>query len=288
MEDRDYIDPNQLALNFPNQTPGEKTEINMDGQNFEINITEILSVLENTSQKYFNSIDYSFLNSSKSLLSHFYFNEKECLSKIKSYSYYKRKFYKSLIYDSILEIFKQGPEKLIKEIFDGLEKVKIVMEKKEQNYEEIQLEDYYKLLEENLGTREVPKFLIRDDVKYIKFRENYKNKERKRPEVDNIISYYKKIKNGNIKPFDYLYNKSILFDIFILSNGKDIYENELINNILIDNYKEILSWFNLNIEKKSYDYAYNNFINISPIEKKGLFESFFIPINNELNNSNIK
>jgi hypothetical protein len=32
MEDRDFIDPNKLALNFPNQTtPGEKTEINMDG-----------------------------------------------------------------------------------------------------------------------------------------------------------------------------------------------------------------------------------------------------------------
>ena len=49
MESRDYIDPNQLALNFPNQTPGEKTEINMEGKNFEININEILLVLKNTS-----------------------------------------------------------------------------------------------------------------------------------------------------------------------------------------------------------------------------------------------
>ena len=288
MEERDYIDPNQLAISIPHQTPGEKTEINLDGKNFEINITEILSVLENTSQKYFNCIDYSFLNSSKSILSHFYFNEKECLSKIKKYPYYKRKFYKSLIYDSLLEIFKQGPEKIIKEIFDGLEKIKIILEKKEKNYEEITIEDYYKLLEDNLGTKEVPKFLIRNDIKYIKFRENYRNKEKKRPEVEKIISYYKQIKNQNIKPFDYLYNKSILFDIFILSNGKDILENELINNILLENYKEILSWFNLTIEKKSYDYIYNNFISINPIEKNGLLESFFIPINNELNNPNNK
>ena len=135
MEERDFIDPNKLALNFPNQTPGEKTEINMDGKNFEININEILSVLENTSQKYFNSIDYTFLTTSKNILSHFYYNEKECLSKIKSYSYNKRKFFKSLIYDSILEIFKQGPEKLIKEIFENLEKVKIAIDKKEKNYE---------------------------------------------------------------------------------------------------------------------------------------------------------
>ena len=155
-----------------------------------------------------------------------------------------------------------------------------------KNYEEIKVEDYYKLLEEHLGTREVPKFLIRDDVKYIKFRENYKNKEKKRPEIEKIIIYYNQIKNKNIKPFDYIYNKSILFDIFILSNGKDILDNELINNILLENYKEILSWFNLNIEKKNYDYIYNNFININSIEKNGLIDSFFIPINNELNNPN--
>ena len=288
MEDRDYIDPNQLALKFPNQTPGEKTEINMEGKNFEINIAEILSVLEKTSQKYFNSIDYSFLTSSKSLLSHFYYNEKECISKIKSYSYYKRKFYKSLIYDSILEIFNQGPEKIIKEIFDNLEKVKIFIDKKVKNYEEIKVEDYYKLLEEHLGTKEVPKFLIRDDLKFIKFRENYKNNEKKRPEIENLITYYKKIKNGNLKPFDYIFNKSILFDIFILSNGNDINNNQLINNIFLDNYKEILSWFSLNLEKKQYDYVFYNFINISPLERNGLLESFFIPINNELNNQKNK
>ena len=288
MESRDYIDPNQLALKFPNQTPGEKTEINMEGKNFEININEILTVLENTSQKYFKSIDYSFLTSPKSLLSHFYYNEKECISKIKTYSYYKRKFYKSLIYDSILEIFKQGPEKIIKEIFDNIQKVKIIFYKKEKSNEELKVEDFYKSLEDNLGTREVPKFLIRNDLKFIKFRENYKDEEKKRPEVDNLITYYKKIKNGKIKPFDYINSKSLLFNIFILSNSKDIKDNELIYNIFLDNFKEILSWFNLDVEEKSYDDIYNNFINISSIEKNGLFESLFIPINNELNNPNNK
>ena len=288
MEERDFVDPNQLAIKFPNQTPEEKTEINMDGKNFEINITEILSVLEKTSQKYFNSIDYSFLTSSKSILSHFYYNEKECISKIKLYSYYKRKFYKSLIYDSILEIFNQGPEKLTKEIFENLEKVKIFIDKKVKNYEEIKIEDYYKLLEEHLGTREVPKFLIKDDLKFIKFRENYKNDEKKHPEIEKLINYYKKIKNGNLKPFDYIFNKSILYDIFVLSNGNDIFENQLINNIFLDNYKEILSWFNLNVDKREYDYVFNNFINISSLERSGLLESFFIPINNELSDKKNK
>jgi hypothetical protein len=33
MEDRDYIDPNQLALNFPGHgTPEETTEVKMEGK----------------------------------------------------------------------------------------------------------------------------------------------------------------------------------------------------------------------------------------------------------------
>ena len=83
MESRDFIDPNQLAQNIPTSTPNEKTEIKLDGQNFEININDILSLLENTVQKHFNTVDYSFLTTAQSLLSHFYYNEKECISKIK-------------------------------------------------------------------------------------------------------------------------------------------------------------------------------------------------------------
>ena len=40
----------------------------------------------------------------------------------------------------------------------------------------------------------------------------------------------------------------------------------------------------MNINKKSYEYIYSTFIDISSIERNGLLESFFIPINNELNN----
>ena len=282
MEDRDYIDPNKLALDFLIHTPDEKTEINMEGKNFEINIDEILSVLKNTTQKYFDKIDYSLLTTSKNILSHFYYNEKECLFILKKYSYNKRKFYKSLIYDSIFEIFIQGPKKIIKEIMDNLEKVKIAIEKKEKNYEEITLEDFYNILEEQLGTKEVPKFLIRDDLKYVKFRQNYQDK--KRPEVEKILIYYKKIKNRNLRPFDYIKNKNILFDIFILSNGKDLFDNESSNKILIDNYKEIISWFDLKLDKKNFEYVYDNLINISPKEKNDLLESFFIAINNEFTN----
>ena len=135
MESRDFIDPNQLAQNIPTSTPNEKTEIKLDGQNFEININDILSLLENTVQKHFNTVDYSFLTTAQSLLSHFYYNEKECLSKIKENSYSKKKFYKNLIYESIAEIFNQAPEKLTKEIFEGIEKIRENLDKKEKKGE---------------------------------------------------------------------------------------------------------------------------------------------------------
>lgn len=59
-------------------------------------------------------------------------------------------------------------------------------------------------------------------------------------------------------------------------------------NILLNNYDEILSWFNLNSKMNNYKYdnIFDNYIFISPEEKKNLIESFFIPVNNELNESN--
>jgi hypothetical protein len=290
MEDRDDIDPNKLALSFSNHTPDEKTEIKLEGDNFEIDVKEILSVLENTSQKYFGNIDYKFLNDSKNLLTHFFHNEKECILKIKEkdYPYYKKKFYKSLIYDSINEIFNQGPEKIIKEILDGLRKIRNIIDSKEKKNEVVTVESFNKLLEDTLGTSNVPKFLIRNDIKNIKFRQNYRNKEKKRPEEEKLIDYYKKIKNGNLRPFDYIINKNVLFSIFILSNGKDLLNDNLMSDILLNNYNEILSWFNLNSEMNNYkyDYVFENYIFITQEEKKNLIESFFIPINNELNAPN--
>jgi len=288
MDDRDDIDPNKLALSFPNHTPEEKTEINVGGDNFEIDVKEILSVLEMTSQKYFGNIDFKLLNDSKNLLNHFFYNEKECISQIKNYPYFKKKFYKSLIYDSISEVFNQGPEKMIKEIYDGLRKVRSTIESKEKKNEVVTVENFNKLLEDILGTVNVPKFLIRNDLKNIKFRQNYRNKEKKRPEEEKLIDYYKKIKNGNLRPFDYIVSKNVLFSIFILSNGKDILDDSLMSEILLNNYSEILSWFNLNSEMNNYryDYIFDNYIFISPEEKKNLIESFFIPVNNELNAPN--
>ena len=283
MESRDYIDPNKLALNFPNSvTPDETTEVKLDGQNFEINTNEIMNLLENTIQKHFNYVDYTFLTSTKSLLSHFYFNEKECLSKIKENNYSKKKFYKNLIYESIKEIFQQAPEKLTKVVFDGIEKIRNILDKKEKGQEKINLELFYNICEEILGTKEVPKFLIKDDIKYIKFRESYQKKE-KRPELDEIVSCYKKIESGQLKPFDYIWNKNKLFDVFVLSNANDIENNDVINDIFLQNYKDILSWFNLDINIRGYDYVFTNFIKITQMEKNGLLEDLFIPINIELN-----
>ena len=287
MENRDYVDPNKLAVNIQESTPDEKTEINLEGQNFEINISEIFNLLEITVRKYFRSIDYNFITSPQNLLSYFYFNEKECIMKIKDLkdiSYSKKKFYKGLIYESISEEFSQSPEKLTKPVFEGIEKIRETLYKKEKSNEEINLKIFYTLAEDILGTKEVPKFLVRKDIKYIKFRENYKNKEKKRPEFEEIIEYYKKIKQGQLKPFDYIYNKSKLFDIFVISNSKEILKNDITNKIFLDNYNEILSWFNLDLNTRGYDYVFSNFIKISSFELNGLLENLFIPLNIELDN----
>ena len=288
MESRDYIDPNQLALNIPKSiTPDETTEVKLDGQNFEINTKEIITLLENTIQKHFNSVDYTFLTSTKSLLSHFYYNEKECLSKIKENNYSKKKFYKNLIYESITEIFQQAPEKLTKQVYEGIAKIREILDKKEKNEEKINLELFYNICEEILGTKEIPKFLIKDDIKYIKFRESYQKKE-KRPELEEIVSCYKKIESGQLKPFDYILNKNNLFDVFVLSNANDIENNDVLNDIFLQNYKDILSWFNLDMNIRGYDYVFTNFIKITQMEKNGLLENLFIPINIELAQSNDK
>ena len=42
METRYYIDPNKYALNTFKLTPGEKTEVKLDSQNFEIDANEII------------------------------------------------------------------------------------------------------------------------------------------------------------------------------------------------------------------------------------------------------
>ena len=289
MEIRDNIDPNQLALNIPQITPDETTEVKLDGQNFEINTVEILSFLKNTFQKYFNEIDYTLLKTPKNLLSHFYFNEKECIKRINTTnSYSKKKFYKNLLYESIEEKFRQIPEDLTKEIFEGIKKLREALDKMEKKNEEINLEIFYKLEEKFLGTKEVPKFLVRNDIKYIKFRENYNKKEKQRPEYEKIIDYYIQIQKGQLKPFDYIHNKSQIFDIFIISNSEDIKNNEIINEILIENYNEILSWFNLDINIKGYEYIFQNYIKISSEVKKDLLENLFIPINMELFSSDNK
>ena len=286
MEERSYIDPNQLAINFistSSVTPSEKTEVKVGMKNFEIETKEILSVLNKTTEKYFSNIDYSFLTDSKSILSHFYFNEKECLSQIQDYPYYKRKFYKLLIYDSIHEAYKLSPEKATTEIDEKLGKIRLTLNKMEIDNADITLEKFNEMLKENFGTIEIPKFLIRDDIKFIKYHENLKKNDKKRPELDKIISIYEKLKNGIMKPFKNFKNINVLFTIFVLSNSKDISNNEYYQNIFYNNYHEILLWFNVNPDMKNYNVVLNTFCYIQDLEKNNLLESFFIPVITELN-----
>ena len=271
-------------------TPEEEiTEINIDGKIIEIKIIEIELILENTVLKYFDKKEYSIFTTKKDLLCYFYKHENECFAKIESLSQessfpvYKTKYYKSIINEFILEIFKQCPEKLVKEIFEDLERIR-----KNINKKFINLDRFYKLLEEAFLTKDIPKFLILNDLKYIEFKQKNEEKEKNLPEVKKLIEYYIKLKNGKMIPFEYFKDKIILFNIFILSNAKDIGKDKLIEDILFDNYAEIRSWFNLNIDLQEYQNIFTNFIDITELEQKSFLESFLTQLNLELNKQNNK
>ena len=98
--------PNEKSLNNNEIiTPGI-TEINIEGKNIEININEILLMLENTIQSNFDKNKYSNIKTTKELLEYFYSKEKDCLNKIDIYPKPKKKLFKMIIYESIMEIFK--------------------------------------------------------------------------------------------------------------------------------------------------------------------------------------
>ena len=264
-----------------NETPEGITEIIIEGKKIQININEINLILENTIQNYFKKDDYSNFTSTKNLLYYFYINEKECLNKINSFPKHKKKFYKLIIYDSIKEIFKQSSDKLVSEIFENLDKIRKHIEKNE-----ISIEEFYKLLEEKMGIKDVPKFLIKSDIKYIKMKEKMNKKEQNSPEFKKILEYYKKLINGTIPPFNLFKNKNILFNIFVLSNVKDIGTNKLIEDIFFENYCEIRSWFGLTENLEDYQNVLINFVFISDLEIKTLLESFSTQINIEFNDKN--
>ena len=264
-----------------NETPEGITEIIIEGKKIQININEINLILENTIQNYFKKDDYSNFTSTKNLLYYFYINEKECLNKINSFPKHKKKFYKLIIYDSIKEIFKQSSDKLVSEIFENLDKIRKHIEKNE-----ITIEEFYKLLEEKMGIKDVPKFLIKNDIKYIKMKEKMNKKEQNSPEFKKILEYYKKLINGTIPPFNLFKNKNILFNIFVLSNVKDIGTNKLIEDIFFENYCEIRSWFGLTQNLEDYQNVLVNFVFISDLEIKTLLESFSTQINIEFNDKN--
>ena len=264
-------------------TPEEITEIEIDGQKFEIKIKEIELILENTVSKYFNQKDYSNLSNVKELLSYFCINDNACFETIENLSYqcsfpeYKTKFYKLIINEIILQIFNQNPEKLVKKIFDNLNKIR-----KNINKKDISIEKFYKLLEEEFGTKDIPKFLILNDLKYIEFRQNIQKKYINTPQYKKMIEYYTKLKNGKIIPFEYFKDKNRLFNIFILSNAKELGSDKLIEDIFFENFAEIRSWFNLNQDLKEYQNIFTNFIDITELEQKCYLESFFSQLNLEL------
>ncbi len=275
MEDK----PNEQNINnTQSQTPEGITEIKIDGKNTEANINEILLMLENTIQINFDKNEYTKIKTSKELLNYFYSKEKSCLNKLDVYHKSKKKLYKIIIYESINEIFKQCQEGLTKEIMDKLNEIR--KDIKKNNYS---LDDFYKKLEEKLGNKNIPKFLIRKDLKYVKFTEKIKKNEEYQLKI--VLEYYQQLVNQRIIPFNGFKDKNLLFNVFVLSNAKEIGNDKLIEEIFCANYAEIRSWFGLSQDFENYQNIFSNFIDIQEIEQKD-FLNLFINQIEELINQN--
>ena len=271
--------PNEQNINnTQSQTPEGITEIKIDGKNTEANINEILLMLENTIQINFDKNEYTKIKTSKELLNYFYSKEKSCLNKLDVYHKSKKKLYKIIIYESINEIFKQCQEGLTKEIMDRLNEIR--KDIKKNNYS---LDDFYKKLEEKLGNKNIPKFLIRKDLKYVKFTEKIKKNEENQLKI--VLEYYQQLVNQRIIPFNGFKDKNLLFNVFVLSNAKEIGNDKLIEEIFCANYAEIRAWFGLSQDFENYQNIFSNFIDIQEIEQKD-FLNLFINQIEELINQN--
>ena len=159
---------------------------------------------------------------------------------------------------------------------DKLNEIRKVILK--ENYS---IDDFYKKLEEKLGDKNIPKFLIRKDLKNIKF--NNKIRKNEESQIKIVLEYYQKLVNIKIIPFDAFKDKNLLFNFLVLSNAKEIGNDKLIEEIFCANYAEIRSWFGLSQDFNNYQNIFSNFIDIQEIEQKDLLNLFVNQIEETIN-----
>ena len=284
-------DSNDLNSNNNNDnfnTP-QTDNILMDnnGEILEIE-TETMDYISNYIDNVFTLKNFSYFKTEKHILEYYYEKEKECLEHIddnfrekKDLYLFFRNYTTNIIkekYDNNIDI-----SEIKTKIFFGIEKI-IDMFKKNNNLNINKLDEIYLNI---FKTKKIPKFIEKKIIEEIqsiqlinqlntgnniqlntdnnnKFNTDHTEliktnidiiKEKKIENIeDTFIDYYIGFSNKEIGPFE-CGDKAVLFNILLYSNLQDIYKNEKIKNIFIDNYFAISECF------KYYDKEFENIIN---------------------------
>ena len=231
--------------------------INNNGEDLEID-AQTMDYILNYIDNMFSLKNFSYFKTEKHILEYYYEKEKECLEHIddnfkekKDLYFFFRNFTTNIInekYENNKDIFK------IKEKINlNIEKI-IEIFKRNENLSMNRLNEIYlnifktkkipifleKKITEEIQSNQFIKQLNIDDAKAETINANIDLiKEKKHENIeDSFIDCYKSILNKKREPFE-SGDKTILFNILLYSNLQDIYRNEKIKRIFIDNYNAI-------------------------------------------------
>ena len=139
---------------------GDTTPININKTDIEIGTDSILIVLDNTINKYFTLENFSYFKNEKEVLEYFHRGEDKCLVWINT-NFQKqdslKKFYKTLIYESIKEKYLSIKE--IKNIRNDIQSKLEKITKEIKKSQIIDINDLLKIYNKNFNTDKIPKFL---------------------------------------------------------------------------------------------------------------------------------
>ena len=265
--------------------------LNNNGKLIEVD-ADSLDFLSNYIDKLFSLNNFSFFEKEKHILEYFYQKEKECLDYIDANFSTK---------DELLSFFREYSINIIKEKYENNQEItkikssiKLWEDKIIENFrkrDDLNINQLDEIFFKIFKTKKIPNFIrtkIKEELESIQLIKRLnKNNNQIQTKINyfndnislnttnievNLISIYNKLLSGEIESFEFG-NKKVLFNILLYSNLKDIYKNEKIKNILIDNYLNISEFF------KYYD---TEFENIIQTKKNGPFiENKLIKIFNE-------
>ena len=243
---------------------------------------EILRFTMNQISHYIHNIkyelkDFSKFTTPKEVLEYYYNKEKESVGymeiNFKSIEDFQE-FFINLAKEIALEKYDSNQQiSAIKiQIDSGIKK--LINEFK--NDEKLNIKDLPGKYYEHFRTSKIPTFIdtkIREEIQnnlLVKNlnKINIKQKFKEIGKYEVLLIYFTKILTGETKPFE-IGDKSVLFNIFLYSNLKDIYKNQKIKDIISGNYYEISRCFMNNWENiGEFESEINNKKGIGYIDDK--------------------